>query len=97
MVFIKYIGLVLALFGIIIGSYFLSISYDSFIATVSDFVSVSSVKGISDPEGEFRSILTPKIFFRIKLFPLLSVIMGVMIFMFASNLDRCAREIVSTW
>jgi hypothetical protein len=98
---IKCMGLVLAFFGIFVGCYLFLTSYDSFIDMVADFINVSNIKGISDPEGKFRSILSPIVYFQIKLLSLLPVIIGALVFKFSGNLLCCAKETVSilsaTW
>ena len=91
---IKAIGLVLVFSGIVMGCYLFSISYDSFIVIVSDFVGVSNIVGIPDPEGKFRNLITSKVFFQIKLISFLPIIIGSLIFNYSGNLHRNTEKIV---
>jgi hypothetical protein len=96
MSFIKYLGLLLVSFGFIISWYVFSTSYGSFTILVSHFIGVSNVIGVFNPEDKFRSILTPKVYFQIKLLSLSPVILGAFIFKFSEKLDQYAKKIFST-
>ena len=78
---IKNIGMIFVFFGLILPYYLFYIEYGVFLTTVSDIV------GASDKYDSLKLVLTQEVFSSIRIFSLLPLIVGILLFIYSIKIQ----------
>ncbi len=78
---IKNIGMIFVFFGLILSYYLFYIEYGVFLTTVSDIV------GVSDKYDSLKLVLTQEVFSSIRIFSLLPLIVGILLFIYSIKIQ----------
>ena len=86
---IKNIGMMFILFGLIFSYYLFYIEYGVFLTTVSDII------GAPDKYDSLKLVLTQEVFSSIRIFSLLPLIVGILLFIYSNKIQLYINRVRS--